>query len=163
MNKKVTLHLPIKPYSINKALYKNRKYTDEARKWRAEFFSHLEDYSSCLTELGSLFNPKKHAFKVFYTFLVPSNILFTKKGTISARCPDLTNIEKMPQDLVFNAKYDETWLDSLGYREKPLYGSLDMIYNIGVDDRFIVEMGSRKAVGPSYMTIVEIELISNGL
>tara|TARA_Y100000034_G_scaffold131829_1_gene193435 strand:+ start:311 stop:790 length:480 start_codon:yes stop_codon:yes gene_type:complete len=144
-----TIHLP--PFSINKAYYRNRQLTNEARKWRANFLEQLQDphIQSDLTKMHKLFDPKLHAFLVSYRFCYPSKKLLTKEGHISARSCDLTNIEKLVQDNVFDHRFNGREIEEL------------IIQNLDIDDKFIIQCHSYKMLSPTrnYLIQIGIELV----
>ena len=78
------------------------------------------------------FQPSKHALAVSYDFYFPQKLLYTKKGEISKRSFDLTNIEKLLQDNLFEHRYNDRVIDGIE------------IENFDIDDKFIVDMHSRK-------------------
>ena len=65
-------------------------------------------------------------------FYFPQHLLFTKKGEISKRSFDLTNIEKLLQDNLFESRYNGREIDGV------------VIENFDIDDKFIVDLHSRK-------------------
>ena len=80
------------------------------------------------------FQPTKHALKVSYDFFYPYKLLYTKKGEISKRSFDLTNIEKLLQDNLFEHRYNGREIDGL------------IIENFDIDDKFIIDLHSSKNV-----------------
>jgi hypothetical protein len=140
---KITIN-KFKPVSINSMYYRNRKLTENARKSRSIILTQLQSYLDGIETLSSDFNPLKHGFKVSYTFYIPEDIYFTKKGAISNRSQDLDNCLKLLTDCLFNPKYDTTWLKSRTRRYKPLYNGITTLHNVGIDDRFISSLSAKK-------------------
>jgi hypothetical protein len=146
---KHTLHLPLKPFSINKMSYRDKRYkTVEAQDWSHTVLHHLsqEDNKQKLKELREFFEPKKHAYSIELGFFYPAEILHTKDGRISAKSHDLSNVEKPLIDLIFLPKYFDT--------PSP-YGA----ENLNVDDKYLVDMKSSKRTSEDYKMIVKIEII----
>ena len=130
----VSFSIKAKPFSVNKAYYKNRQLTQEARTWREDFLLQLQT-PEALQQIQSLkqaWNSQKHALSVSYDFFYPYNLLLTKKGEVSKRSMDLTNIEKLVQDNLFEHRYNGREIDGI------------IIENFDIDDKFIVSLQSRK-------------------
>ena len=130
----VSFSIKIKPFSVNKAYYKNRQLTQEARKWREDFLLSLQrkEVLQQMQQLKQLWSPSKHCLSVSYDFFYPSNILYTKKGEVSKRSMDLTNVEKLVQDNLFESRYNGREIDGV------------IIENFDIDDKFIVSLRSQK-------------------
>jgi len=131
---KVSFTIKAKPFSINKAYYKNRQLTQEAREWREDFLLQLQQTTvrQQLRDLRNLFHEEKHVLSVQYVFYYPHDVLYTKKGAISKRSMDLTNIEKLVQDNLFESRYNGREINGI------------TIENFDIDDKFIVSLLSRK-------------------
>ncbi len=141
-----TINCP--PFSSNKAYYRNRKLTREARAWREEFLYQLQcpAIQKTLKQLRNQFQPSKHGIRVKYNFLYPSSILLTKSGEISRRSCDLTNIEKLVQDNIFEPRYNGRII-----RDKT-------IINLNLDDKYITHLESCKCPHPLDQYQIEISL-----
>jgi len=140
------------PFSINKAYYRNRQLTQDARKWRKEFLLQLQDKNiqKDLAAFHAEFDPKLHGIKASYRFCFPSDKLLTKKGTVSARSCDLTNIEKLVQDNIFDNRFNGRKIDNI------------IISNLDIDDKFIIQCHSCKILSPvegNYLIQIGIELL----
>ena len=59
---------------------------------------------------------------------------FTKQNLISARSCDLTNIEKLVQDNIFDKRFNDREINNI------------LIKNLNIDDKYITELNSRKIV-----------------
>ena len=131
---KASFSLKIKPFSVNKAYYKNRQLTQEARAWRQDCLLQLQQTSVLqqIQELKQQFHPKRNALAVSYDFYYPREFLYTKEGCISKRSMDLTNVEKLIQDNLFESRYNGREIDGI------------IIENFDIDDKFIVSLHSRK-------------------
>ena len=144
--------IKLKPFSTNKAYYRNRQLTQEARLWREEFLIQLQDKNiqSDLSAIRDAFDPTLNAIAVSYRFLYPSDKLLTKKGTISSRSHDLTNIEKLVQDNIFDHRFNGREIGEL------------IIQNLDIDDKFIVRCHSEKMRSQTHTYLIQIgiEIVS---
>lgn len=96
---------------------------------------------SALQELKEEFDPTKHCIKVEITCYYPHEIFFTKKGTISAKTFDLSNVEKPIVDVIFLEKY-----------------ATNTIKNLGIDDKFITDLNSKKRPSSEHSINIRIQL-----
>ena len=130
----VSFSIKAKPFSVNKAYYKNRQLTQEARLWRENFLLQLQkpEVIQQIQSLKQQWCSTKHALSVSYDFFYPYTLLLTKKGEVSKRSMDLTNIEKLVQDNLFEHRYNGREIDGV------------IIENFDIDDKFIVSLRSRK-------------------
>ena len=105
--KKATFTLAIKGFSINKAYYRNRQLTKEARTWRQDCLIQLQaaDIQKQFAELRDVFDRKKHYLSFSLTFFIPKSIFFANEGHISMRSQDVDNLVKLVTDNIFNKKY----------------------------------------------------------
>ena len=143
----IEIRLPIKPFSINQAYLRNRKYSKAARLFRFEVLKELQTpvNKAKLESISKAFLPEKHSFSVTLTSYYPESTFFNKRGTISARTMDLTNTEKLLIDCFFSPKYDTPkWLNSRKGFERQLYSPFKALYNITHDDVFITDLRSLK-------------------
>jgi hypothetical protein len=144
------LHLPLAPLSINAVYCKNRSWTTpEYKEWSSGVFHRLstEDNLQAMADLREFFNPAKHAYIIGLKFYYPSSILYTKKGALSARAHDISNIEKPLIDLIFLPKF---------YDQPSPYGCK----NLNVDDKFIIDMRSQKLASDEHRIEVELSIQS---
>jgi Holliday junction resolvase RusA-like endonuclease len=134
-----------KAFSINKYYYRNRKRTQEARKWADEIHEQLykSDIQNQIKKMRESFDALSHVISITYTFRIPVDKFFTKKGHVSRRSMDLTNVEKTITDLIFDPRYFER----------------DGIPNLCIDDQNIVECISRKVPAEKYSIDVSIKLL----
>ena len=100
-----------------------------------------------MAKITEKFDSKKHSLAVSYHFYYPKSILLTKAGGISKRSMDLTNIEKLVQDNIFEERYNGRLINDI------------IISNINIDDKFITSLHSSKNLGDSYLIQVEIEIL----
>jgi len=134
MSLSVSFTVKAPPFSINKAYYRNRQLTKECREWRSSMLVQLQQplVLSLIQALKTEFQAQQHALSVSYDFYFPQKLLYTKKGEISKRSFDLTNIEKLLQDNLFEHRYNGREIDGI------------IIENFDIDDKFIVDLHSRK-------------------
>lgn len=131
---KIQFSLNVRPFSINKMYYRgNFQRTQEARNWASEVFQELNksEVQSLLASFKEKFNKNKQGIKVTLYFRYPEEKLLTKKGAISSRAFDLTNVEKPLIDLIFGPKYNK--------RRFP-----DGCKNLNLDDKYIIDCCSYK-------------------
>lgn len=138
-NKILTFELNSAPFSINEAYYKRSfTRTKECRAWGAAI--HRQIAAPEIVKLFTEFRqglPRKLALRVTLEFKYPRDILFTKKGEISLRSKDLSNIEKMLIDLIFDSRFDGRQLDD---------GTV--IHTLSLNDKCITELVSKKMIHP---------------
>lgn len=132
--------LKSKPYSINSFYYRDgRIIKQEAKEWMAQIFHLLSssENQEKLEQIRKSFDKNLHYFKVKLEFYFPKNTLFNKKGLLSSRAFDLSNIEKTLIDLIFLPKY---------HKQQFPYGCP----NINIDDKYICELESIKGLSSDY-------------
>ncbi len=126
--------LPIKPFSINAAYYKNRAIkTQECKAWEAQVLTLLEDEKT-LHEMADDWRSKGGVFRVEFMFVHPEHIFFNKNGTISSKSFDLSNTEKLLLDVIFGKYMD-------------------------VNDKNVVQLFSIKTYGPRWSIKTQIQLV----
>ena len=140
MAMKVEFEIFAEPFSLNKAYYlksfggksATKIRTKECREWGDRVLSQLQKLDEKLDELNTFFDEKQHALKISLQFLIPSSKFYTKAGHISIGSSDITNVEKMLVDLLFDERFNGRGLDG------------KILKNFNINDKFIVEMRSRK-------------------
>ena len=102
-----------------------------------------------MQSLKKAWQPSKHCLSVSYDFYYPSEILYTKKGEVSKRSMDLTNIEKLVQDNLFESRYNGREIEGV------------IIENFDIDDKFIVSLHSQKLAHnqPYHEILITVELL----
>lgn len=138
------------PFSINRMYYANKmSKTAEAQKWTLEVFHDLSQphNQEKLEALRAGFDPKQHGFNVSFTMYFPVDIFWTKTKRISSRTFDLSNIEKPLIDLLFLPKY---------FDKTPPFGCK----NLNIDDKYLMEMSSRKLPhnSPKHRMLIDVEI-----
>jgi hypothetical protein len=129
-----------KPFSLNSAYYlksygsksATKIRTKECRAWGDEILSQLQPMTDKMMQFTQAFNDKSHAIRIELVHLIPNSVFYTKAGHISAATCDITNIEKLLVDLLFDARFHG--------REN----GTGKISNFNINDKFIVEMKSSK-------------------
>lgn len=138
-----------KPVSINNFYYANKRHgiRAEAKEWQCDLFVELARATNkeIIKSLKDKFDPSIHGYKFKITYQAPAGTFYTKSGGLSSRQIDLSNCEKSLIDVFFLPKYNGA------------YGC----ENLNIDDKWLVELGSRKTVSPDdkYYTIVELEIV----
>ena len=146
MRRVITLKL--KPFSINAMFCRDKRHkTIEAQEWSCSILVALalKENKKKLKELRQHFDPMKHVYKVDLTFFYPKHVLYRKDGGISARAHDLSNVEKPLIDLVFLPMF---------YDRPSPYGAK----NLNIDDKYIVDLRSRKRVGKDFRIRVTLNI-----
>jgi Holliday junction resolvase RusA-like endonuclease len=140
----ITLELSIKPYSVNKYFYGNRAVKRrEAVQWETCMIELLrpKEYQEAFEKLKEEFDPKKHCLTVEIVCYYPNNIIFRKDGALSSKAFDISNTEKPIIDVIFLEKY-----------------ATSTINNIGIDDKYIVDMVSKKRASEKHKIEINIQL-----
>lgn len=121
--------------------------TTEAKEWTYNIIHHLASPSNalCFESIRSSFDRKIHGISATITYYYPSSKLFTKKDEISSKSLDITNVEKPLIDIIFLPHY---------YDKEFPYG----FKNLNLDDKFLVECNSKKALSPDQTHYIKVEL-----
>lgn len=150
---KLSLKLDAPPFSINSAYYKKSKVrTQKCRAWGDRIHAQLSQPENAkkIVDFRTKIEEKSfiHAELRFY---YPKSKLYTKRGGISRLSMDLSNIEKMLIDLLFDKKYTGRISDA----NLP-------IQTLCADDKLLTRLTSEKIVSPdnTYTTVVELSLFS---
>lgn len=127
------------PFSVNKAYYRNRQRTQECRKWSDNILTQLQ-HPSIQAQFQALRDATQpnDTLTLHITHVMPEKKFRTKKGTISRFSMDLSNIEKLPIDLVFDDRFDGRFIDGTEIR------------NLCLDDKIITTLISKKQGGDDY-------------
>lgn len=147
MTRQFVLH-NIKPFSINATYYGNGFIkTSKAREWAMDIFHRLStpENEQALRELREAFNPKLHGFIFRMTAFYPRSQFYTKQGQISNKTFDMSNCEKGLIDLFCLPKHS-------------ISPSPVGCQNLQVDDRYIVELVSKKKCTDSEEPRIEVEI-----
>lgn len=76
------------------------------------------------------------------TYKIDEAHYFTKKGVISRRAMDLTNVEKPLVDLLFDPRFEER----------------GEVINLCMDDKFITKLLSEKVPSKGWEIVIELEI-----
>jgi len=149
----VKIILPLKAFSINSMTYATKKIkTPEAREWTSKVCYALKnpEIQKQFSDIRNEFDPSIHAFEVNLLFIYPKSTLYTLENSVSAKSMDLSNVEKPIIDILFLPSFHNA-VGSLGVK------------NMNVDDRFILNMTSRKRASctDKYEIHVHIKIIPN--
>ncbi len=149
----IAFSLAAKPFSVNNAYYRNRNRNKACRAWGDDILRQLMDpgIQSKLDQFRDAFNALEHAISVKYVYHYPRKIIFNREGEVSQRSMDLSNIEKLLQDLIFDHRfYDRTViLDS---------GEVTKLRNLNLNDSKIVDLTSQKRLSPTNEYSINISL-----
>lgn len=138
--------IPHQPFSVNSISFRDKRHqTPEYRQWIVHICNHLlkPKAQNTMKKFRDCFNPKKHRVSIDITFNYPEEILFTKKGSMSAKAHDVSNIEKPLIDVLFLPRY------------------FDRCKNLNIDDKYISDMSSRKRVAESHLIEIELNILDN--
>jgi hypothetical protein len=135
---RVSFTLPIQPFSVNRMYCRDQSHkTQDYRDWELAMVQALsrKEPQAAFAKLREAFKPEEHCFVVRLKALYPADILFNKKGLISSRAEDLSNIEKPILDLLFLPKH---------HVQPAPWGCP----NVNCDDKYVLRLSSAKAVSP---------------
>jgi len=144
------------PFSLNKAYYlksfngksATKIRTKECREWGDRVLAQLLPFADEISKFTKLFDKLNHALKIDLNFYTPAAKFYTKAGHISIASSDVTNIEKLLVDLLFDERFNGRELNG------------ELIKNININDTFIVEMRSRKTPSKrDYKIKIIVEII----
>lgn len=136
----------VKPFSINNAYYKQTfTMTRECRQWRFTVIKALSSQNNLteITKFRESFNPKLHGIALSLKFIIPHDWFYTQEGEVSLRSMDLSNVEKLLIDILFDKRFTER-------RE---------LANLNINDKAIIHLDSQKHPGNSWKIIIEAKLI----
>lgn len=149
MSKAAKFKFKSKPVSINNFYYGDKRHgiREEAKDWQFSLLAELasDTNKQIVRNLKDKFNSDLHGYKVSITYAAPQETFYTKKGAVSSRQIDLSNCEKSLIDLLFIPKYNGVYNAE----------------NFNIDDKWIMELSSRKTISTDehYWTTVLVEII----
>jgi len=136
------------PFSINNAYYRNRQRNQKCRQWGDNILPQLEKLDKKFTKFREYVNKRinTHSLDIEIIFYYPKEKLLTKTGKVSRNSMDLSNVEKLLIDLIYDKKYYER-------------GNL----NLNLDDCLNTGLTSKKRVSPNgkYHIHVKIQTLKN--
>ena len=129
------------PFSVNKAWYKKTfTRTRECRAWGQAIADQIENDATLQAQICSFkeqFNPLEQFLTVHIYFFQPTTKLLSKKGNLKRLGQDLSNVEKMLIDIIFDPRHSDR--------------------NLGLDDCLIGELHSFKRIAPQQKIIIRIK------
>lgn len=136
-----------KPFSINNAYYKKSfTHTKECRQWRKTIIEALSTPEN-LYAMEALRDTFKvggnHALNVTIIYGVHKEWFWTQKGDISRRSQDLSNVEKLLIDIIFDSRFYER-------------GEIE---NLNIDDKYITVLHSEKTWSNTWNIEVTLSLV----
>ena len=140
--------LKLEPFSVNRMYYRDRRHkSQDYRDWELAVLQAMRATSvqQELAKIRDAYNEALHYFEVELNYVFPKEVLYNKKGLLSSRAEDLTNIEKPLIDLLF--------LPKIHIQPAP-YG----VPNLNTDDKNILKLVSCKSAGTSYEIQIKIAL-----
>lgn len=137
----ISFRIFAEPFSINSAYYlksfrgksATKIRTRECRDWGDRVIAQLQDKTEDMKLFREAFNDKMHALHISLAFYIPEGKFYTKAGHISIASCDITNIEKLLVDILFDERFNGRTLDD-GTK----------VFNIDLNDKFITRMVSEK-------------------
>ena len=135
-----------RPFSTNSAYYKNRQLTRECRRWRQTIIEALSttENLAAMRDFRESFDPSTQGISIALSFGMPENKLYKINKEISRLSMDLTNIEKLLVDVIFDPKFAER-------------GEVD---NLSLDDKYVIRLYSEKIARHNYKIVVELKAVS---
>lgn len=155
---KISFRVTAPPFSVNKAYYlksynsktATKIRTKECRDWGDGILLEIQPQKEEMIAFQKQFNEKLHALRINLVFGVPKEKFFTKAGHISIASCDITNIEKLLVDVIFDERFNG----------RALSGGL--VSNLNINDKFIVQMVSTKVPSnDGYYIQIDVDMISN--
>lgn len=140
----LSIKLKSPPFSINKATYRNGNRTVRCRNWGDSILKQLKQYEKEMDAFHDLIQEDVDnvGLDVSITFFMPN--LYTKTGKVSRLSNDLSNVEKMLIDLIFDSRFkDRGWS------------------NLNTDDCLITALHSYKVYSSSYLISVDISIVKS--
>lgn len=129
-------------FSINKAYYKQTfNRTRECRDWAHGIVAALQtpDNLAAVYAFKQKFDASNDAIGVFFKFGVPRSAFYTKSNDISRFSLDLTNVEKLLLDIIFDKKYGHHALD--------------------LDDKLVVQLVSEKVPADGFAIDIGLRIL----
>lgn len=149
---KHTFILPgLKPFSVNASYvrtFNGVSKSSGASEFCSQIFNIMsrESESAKLKQLREAFDVDKHAWSCSIVAYYPHSEYFTKKSQVSSKTIDLSNGEKLIIDCFFLPKF---------HTEAFPQGA----QNLNSDDRYIVDLSSKKRPAESRFIEVTIEIV----
>ncbi len=129
-------------FSINKAYYKATfTRTRECRDWANAIIEKLQSPKNlaAVSAFKQKFDASNGAIGVFLKFHINRSVFYTKSKDISRFSMDLSNVEKLLVDLLFDKKYG--------------------IHALDLDDKLIVQLVSEKVPSDSFSIDIGLRIL----
>ena len=127
------LNLPMKAFSVNQVSTRDVRFKTGAYKaWASEFLYRISEYD--FSELQQAYEKHRGVLSVHIVAIYPEQIYYNSFGKISSKTFDVSNIEKPILDLLFNT-------------------------SLGIDDRNVEWMTSRKCSGSDFALDIRIQFV----
>ena len=129
-------------FSINKAYYKQSfTRTVECREWAHGIVAALQtpENLAAVHAFKQKFDASNDAIGVFFRFSIPRSVFYTKAGDISRFSMDLSNVEKLLLDILFDKKYGSQALD--------------------LDDKLVVQLISEKVPADGFSIDIGLRIL----
>ena len=136
--------------SINSFYYADKRHgiSEKGRDWQFNLFTELakSPNKEIISNLTCKFNPVIHGYRMTIVYAAPAATFYNKSNGVSSKQIDLSNCEKSLVDVFFLPKYNGAFGSS----------------NLNVDDKWLMELSSRKTVSSDehYWTTVELQIIA---
>lgn len=138
------------PFSINSAYYNKgggKVRTKECRAWGDDVLQQLQLYKQQILEFKNIYDAEKHGLSLDLTFNIPKRYYYTVEGRVSSRSADLTNVEKLIQDLLFDSRFNGRAVNG------------KKIYNLDINDKCVLQLSSKKLPSDRFRIEVSVSLI----
>jgi len=149
-NLKFSIQSP--PFSTNSAYHKRSfTRTTECRAWGDRILGQIsssKDLQQGFKAFRKYFCPKSHGIAVELLFHIPHNIYFTKSGTLKLQKKDLSNIEKLLIDLIYDKRFNDRFVDSMP------------VSNLNLDDKYNISLHSAQVPSESYFIDVSLTVVN---
>lgn len=158
MTTSISFIIKAPPFSINSAYYlksfnggsAQKIRTKECRDWGDAIMLQLQNYCKEMKEFKETFDEKSDAIEINLIFFIPKDKFYTKTGTISLRSNDLTNVEKLLVDILFDSRFNGRMVNGL------------QTYNLDINDKLICTLTSKKRpVDIDYRIEIVVKKITN--
>lgn len=138
-----------RPFSINNAYYKRTfTMTQECRIWRKTIIEAAKqpENLAIFEDVRNAFEnaPKPAGLIVAISYGIRADYFFTKKGDVKRHSMDLSNVEKLLIDILFDPRFYER----------------DELDNLNLDDKYIVKLYSEKIPKKEWTIKVEFGIIN---
>jgi hypothetical protein len=148
----ISFKIDAPPFSVNSAYYlksynkgaPTKIRTQKCRDWGDSILLQMVKIKDKLLKFKEEFDEKEDAISIELVFYIPKDKFYTKKGDISLRSNDLTNVEKLLVDIIFDSRFNNR------------YVSDTKVLNLDINDKLIVDLSSKKrpTAGDYYIDIL---------